>query len=89
MTATIVAVVLLAGLALAARWLWRSGRRVSGGVLGLAAVLSALVAVRDLPGPLIDALVVAVLLVIAAVTAWPLLGPRRVADRAGRDGGES
>lgn len=88
MTATVLAVVLTAVLGVAAIAMWRTGRRVFGTGLGLTAALPALVAVRDLPRPLIDALLIAGLLVIAGATVWPLLRPRP-ADQADRGRGGS
>lgn len=62
----------------------RRGRRAWAAVSGLAAVACALVAVRDLPGPLVNVLLVAVLLVIAAWAAWPWLRRGQRTGYAGR-----
>lgn len=89
MTGTAIALGLVAVLLAAATWSRRTERRALGSVLGVCAALPALVAVRDLPGPLIDGLLITTLLGVATVTMWPLLRGRGAGDRVGRRGGGS
>lgn len=98
MTASIVAGAIAIGIAVDGIRDWRRGRRVIAALSGLVSTLCACVAVRDLPGPLVTGLIVAVLLAVAVVTAWPLLRPRPRPGPAGseerasgdvRDGGGS
>lgn len=70
---TIVCAALTVGLAGDGLGSWRRGRRVISALSGFAAALCALIAMRDLPAPVVVALLLSGLGVVAVVTAWPLL----------------
>ncbi|ALE82469.1 hypothetical protein [Pseudonocardia sp. HH130629-09] len=79
------ALLALAAGVLAVRW-WRHARRIAGALVGVVAVGAALVAIRNLPEPVVVATLLAALGVVAVVTAWPWLSlARRAGERTEAD----